>query len=67
VIFCQVVRIYKGRRSVLYEGDHRGRAELAYARKLRSGPRGLRDGDLVLYVDGAQERAFHGGYNRTQW
>lgn len=63
MIFFQVIRIYKRKRRVLFEGDSRQRAEKIYDKT--AGP--ARDGDVVLYVDGMQERAFHGGYNRTRW
>jgi hypothetical protein len=63
VVFYQVVRIYRQSRRVLEEGDNRARAERAYDKAAG----GIRDGDLLLYADGVQERAFHGGYNRTRW
>lgn len=60
---AQVIRVYKSKRIVLYQGVNLTKAAGVYERKLQK----LRDGDLVLYVNGEQARVFHGGYNRTRW
>jgi hypothetical protein len=61
--FCQVISISSRGRKVVWEGDHRARAEAAYAKQRLI----RKNGDLLLYVDGVQERAQHMGYNRTRW
>ena len=69
MIFYEVVRVYRGRRRTLYQGDNRARAWVAYDKAYHGNKSWgtIRDGDLALLADGFPERQFHGGYNRTRW
>lgn len=63
VPFFEVARIYKAKRRVLYWGNDRARAVSLFMATAS----GMRDGDVLLYEDGAQTNARHCGYMRRHW
>lgn len=63
MIFYKVIRTYRDNVRRLYEGDNRARAESTFRKAWLK----AHSGGLFLLADGAVERTFNGGYNRTRW
>lgn len=68
MIFYQVFR--RGRRydphplgRLKYEGDNKERANRIFEKEYWK----LHSGAVYLLADGAVERHYHGGFNRTRW